>query len=199
VWPVDLKVHLKEEGVMEVQGETEFLNKLLSSFADADQQKHGERLKTVETNHDIVSRAIHRMAWLCAAALVLLWGNSFLAGLVPPQLYLFGERVAMILLLGAAISYFSFVLYRFRIRRQLAYYRRYCRSVVAAALEWRSEAAVRLQRFAHEELYCAKCKTALIAVGSAERASASLLADAMEQSVNFRQKPFVERPVQSNS
>jgi hypothetical protein len=184
---------------MEVQGETEFLNKLLSSFADADQQKHGEKLKTVETNHDIVSRAIHRMAWLCATALVLLWGNSFLAGLVPPQLYLFGERVAMILLLGAAISYFSFVLYRLRIRRQLAHYRGYCRSVVAAALEWRSEAAVRLQRFAREELYCAKCKTTLIAAGATERGVNSLLTDVVESRANFRQAQFIERPVQSNS
>ena len=190
---------LKEEGVMEVQGETEFLNKLLCSFASADQQKHAEKLKTVESNHDIVSRAINRMAWLCAGALVLLWGNSFLAGLVPPQLYLFGERLAMTLLLGAAISYFSFVLYRLRIRRQLAYYRRYCRSLVATALEWRSEAAVRLQRFAHEELYCARCKTALIGAGATERGSNSLLTDAIEERASFRRTQSVERPVQSNS
>lgn len=97
---------------MEVEGETEFLNKLLGSFASADQQKHGEALRSVETNHMILCRAIRRVTWVCGAALLLLWGNSFLAGLVPPQIYLFGERIAGVLLIGAGISYVVFTLYR---------------------------------------------------------------------------------------
>jgi hypothetical protein len=184
---------------MEVQGETEFLNGLLSSFAGPDQQKHGAKLKAVETNHDIVSRAIDRMVWLCAGALVLLWGNSFLAGLVPPPLYLFGERIAATLLLGAAISYCCFVLYRLRIRRQLAYYRRYCRSLVSAALEWRSETAVRLQRFAHQEICCARCKTELIGLNPTERSASTLLSNSVGMRADFRNPSFVERPTQSNS
>jgi hypothetical protein len=181
---------------MEVQGETEFLDELLCRFASADQQKHAAVLRTVETNYGIVSRAIGRMAWTCATALVLLWGNSFLAGLVPPQLYLFGERVATTLFLGGAISYLSFMLYRVRIRRQLAYYRRRCRSLVTAALEWRAETAVRVQDFAANELYCAKCKTSLIEIGSAERGSASFLRDAVRGRPSFRP---VQRAVQPNS
>lgn len=173
---------------MEVEGETEFLNKLLGSFASADQQKHGEALRKVETNHSILCRAIRRMSWVCAAALLLLWGNSFLAGLVPPQLYLFGERIAAVLLIGAGISYVVFALYRAWVRRRLAYYRQYCRSLVEGALEWRNETAMRLQRFTNGELHCAECKRALLELGAGESETRvkSLVEGPLEHRPNLR-------------
>jgi hypothetical protein len=186
---------------MEVEGETEFLNKLLGSFASADQQKHGEVLRSVETSHSILCRAIRRMSWVCAGALLLLWGNSFLAGLVPPQLYLFGERIAGVLLIGAGISYVVFALYRAWVRRQLAYYRQYCRSLVEGALEWRNDTAMRLQRFANEELHCAECKRVLLQVsaGESEQRVQSLAEGSLEHRAILRNEGSHDSLIRANS
>ena len=186
---------------MEVEGETEFLNKLLGNFADADQQKHGEVLRSVESNHFILCRAIKRVTWVCAAALLLLWGNSFLAGLVPPQIFLFGERIAAVLLIGAGISYVVFALYRAWIRRQLAYYRQYCRSVVEAALEWRADAAARWQQIANGEVHCAHCQRALLTMGADEggRKAKSLVEESLDHRAHLRQTDPYDGLRQANS
>lgn len=198
---MESQLEVNGKGIMEVEGETEFLNKLLDNFADADQQKHGEVLRNVEWNHMILCRAIRRMTWVCAGAMLLLWGNSFLAGLVPPQLYLFGERIAGVLLIGAGISYVVFSLYRAWLRRRLAYYRQYCRSVVEAALEWRDDTTLRLQRFANGEMRCAHCKGELLAVGSAETQQSvkSLVAGSLDHRENVRQGDSGSGMRQANS
>lgn len=186
---------------MEVEGETEFLNKLLGNFADADQQKHGEVLRSVESNHFILCRAIKRVTWVCAAALLLLWGNSFLAGLVPPQLYLFGERIAGVLLIGAGISYVVFALYRAWLRRRLAHYRQFCRSLIEAALEWRDDTSFRLQRFANDQTQCARCKGELLAVGSGgtQKRVQSLVEGSLEHRAHLQQAALQPGMGQSNS
>lgn len=186
---------------MEIEGETEFLNKLLGSLASADQQRHGEALRDVETNHMILCRAIRRMSWVCAAGLLLLWGNSFLAGLVPPQIYLFGERIAGVLLIGAGISYAVFALYRLWLRRKRAYYRQYCRSVIEAALEWRDDTALRFQRFAQAEMHCTRCKGELLAVSprDPEMSVKSLVEGSLEHRGNLRQPDAESVTMRRNS
>lgn len=148
---------------MEAQGETEFLTKLLCMYADAEQEKHSRTMQMIEENIRTVTRAIRRMLWWMFGGTLLLWANNVISDLVPPELSIFGAKIAGCVLIGSGISLLAFTAYRIVALRRLENHRQQCRALLEAALDWQtvSDAALRLHGFTPRELQCSRCGMAL--------------------------------------
>jgi uncharacterized membrane protein YcjF (UPF0283 family) len=132
-------------------------------YADAEQEKHSHTMQMIEENIRTVTRAIRRMLWWMLGGTFVLWANNVISDLVPPDLSVFGAKIAGCILIGSGISLLAFTAYRILALRRLEHHRQQCRALLEAALGFRavSDAALRLQGYTHGELQCSRCGMAL--------------------------------------
>lgn len=150
--------------MIENQGETDFLTRILTRHGAPEQQKSVLALRLAEANDETVGRAVRRMVWLMGAVLLVYWAGDKVAFSVPVVILTLTEKILSVLFIGAATSLLAFSMYRFRIRQHLRREIEKCREMIESALDLRVEfnAALLIQQQEVPVLHCSHCRRDLL-------------------------------------
>ena len=170
-------------------GETEFLTRILTKYGAPEQQKHVLALRIAEANNEVLNRAVYRMLRLMAGMLLIYWSGSLIATWLPPVISHLSSRVVGAVFLGATISFLAFSLYRVRLRRMLRREVQQCRELLEATLDWRGNMQTALIFEQYGMIgHCTRCRMELGAAqnGEANEVMCSLSGEAIQESARLR-------------
>ena len=156
--------------MIEIQGETDFLTRILTKHGAPEQQRTVLSLRLAEANDETVGRAVRRMVWLVGAVLLVYWAGSAVAFSIPSVVLSLTEKILSVVFIAAATSLLAFSMYRFRIRQHLRREIEKCREMIETALDLGVDfnAALLIQQQEAPLLYCSHCRRDLL--GTARKA-----------------------------
>ncbi len=155
--------------MIEHDGETDFLTRVLTKYASPEQQKHVLALRMAEANNEVLTRAVYRMLRLMGGMLLIYWCGSLVATHLPPIVSALSSKLIGAIFIGAGISCVAFSLYRVRLQRMLRREIQHCREILEGTLDWRGN----LQTSLIYEQYgligqCSRCRLELSAAENGE-------------------------------
>jgi hypothetical protein len=177
--------------MIDCDGETEFLTRVLTRFGAPEQQKQVLALRIAEANNEVLNRAVHRMLRLMVGMLLIYWTGSLVAESLPPVISQLSSRVVGAIFVGAAISFVAFTLYRVRLQRMLRREIQKCRDLLEATLDWRGNLQTALIFEQYGTLgYCTRCRMEITAGqnGEANEVMCSLSGQTINENARLRDR-----------
>ena len=177
--------------MIDCDGETEFLTRVLTKFGAPEQQKQVLALRIAEANNEVLNRAVHRMLRLMVGMLLIYWAGSLVAESLPPVISQLSSRVVGAIFVGAAISFVAFTLYRVRLQRMLRREIQKCRELLEATLDWRGNLQTALIFEQYGTLgYCTRCRMEITAgqSGEANEVMCSLSGQTINENARLRDR-----------
>ena len=183
--------------MIDCDGETEFLTRVLTKFGAPEQQKHVRALRIAEANNDVVNRAVQRMVRLMLGMLLIYWCGSLVAESLPPVISQLSSRVMGAVFLAAGISFVAFSIYRVRLQRMLRKEIQKCRELLVASLDWRENLQTALIFEQYGSIgYCTRCRMELSAGqnGEANEVMCSLNGQTINENARLRDRASILQP-----
>ena len=153
--------------MIEVQGETEFLTRILTKHGAPEQQKYILALRSAETDDEILGRAVWRMVWIMLGVSLVYWAGSVVAFSLPAVILTLSGKILAVLFIASAASFLVFSLYRVRVRKHLHREIQKCRQMLesALALTLNFNSALLLMQQETDALHCSRCQRDLLGEG----------------------------------
>ena len=183
--------------MIDCDGETEFLTRVLTKFGAPEQQKQVLALRNAEANNDVLNRAVHRMLRLMAGMLLIYWAGSLVAESLPPVVSQLSSKVVGAVFFGAALSFLAFSIYRFRLQRMLRREIQKCRDLLEATLDWRGNLQTALIFEQYGSIgYCTRCRMEITAgqSGEANEVMCSLSGETISENARLRDRVPLQEP-----
>ncbi len=183
--------------MIDCDGETEFLTRVLTKFGAPEQQKQVLALRIAEANNEVLNRAVHRMLRLMAGMLLIYWAGNLMAESLPPVVSQLSSRVVGAVFFGAAISFVAFSIYRVRLQRMLRREIQKCRELLVAALDWRGNMQTALIFEQYGSIgYCTRCRMEISAgqSGEANEVMCSLSGETISENARLRDRIPIPQP-----
>ena len=162
--------------MIDCDGETEFLTRVLTKFGAPEQQKQVLALRMAEANNEVL---------------------SLMAESLPPVVSQLSSRVVGAVFFGAAISFVAFSIYRVRLQRMLRREIQKCRELLVATLDWRGnmQTALIFEQYGTAG-YCTRCRLELSAGdnGEANEVMCSLNGQTINENARLRDRASILQP-----
>jgi hypothetical protein len=183
--------------MIDCDGETEFLTRVLTKFGAPEQQKQVLALRIAEANNQVLNRAVHRMLRLMAGMLLIYWAGSLVVESLPPVISQLSSRVIGAVFVGAALSFVAFSIYRVRLQRMLRREVQKCRELLVATLDWRGNLQTALIFEQYGSIgYCTRCRMEITAgqSGEANEVMCSLSGETISENARLRDRMPIAQP-----